>query len=154
MGLQRKTVEAAVCPIRESLRTLKVQVTSSLDALLEGEFTATAEALTKETRGVSSLYGHLFKTELPKLATKLDVNACLATLEACKNAQPPPTVTDHTATQAEPRVDKCPTDNHASPIAHKSQWLTTSLVNHLMTSPRAPATLKPPSASAMHGSMF
>jgi hypothetical protein len=60
-------------------------VTSSFDAF-EGKFTATAEALTKETRGVSSLYFHLYKTELPKLATKLDVDACLTKLEARINA--------------------------------------------------------------------
>ncbi len=102
------TVEAAVFPIFESLQTLEKQVTSSLDAL-EGKSTATAKALTKETSSVSSLYGHLLKTELPKLSTKLEVDASLATLEAHINAQPPPTVTDHTTTQAEPRVDKCPT---------------------------------------------
>jgi hypothetical protein len=58
-------VEVAICPIRESLQTFKVQVTSSLDAT-QGKFTATTEALTKETRGISSSYGHLFKTELPR----------------------------------------------------------------------------------------
>jgi hypothetical protein len=86
-------VEAAVSSIRESLQTLEAQVTSTLDAL-KGKFITTAEALTKETCGVSSLYAHLFKTELPKLGTKLEVCACLAMLEACINAQPPPTVTD------------------------------------------------------------
>jgi hypothetical protein len=86
-------VEAAVCPICESLQTLEARVTSTLN-ILEGKFTATAEALTMETHGVRSLYGHLFKTELPKLATKLEVNSHLATLKVHINAQPPPTITD------------------------------------------------------------
>jgi hypothetical protein len=148
-------VDVAVCPIRESLQTLKAQVTSSLDAL-EGEFTATAEALTKETCGVSSSYGHLFKTELPKLATKLEVNACLATLKACINMQPPPTAMDQIKLQhrLNPAWTNALLSNHASPIAHWPQRLTSIPENHPMMSPRALAMPTPPSVSAMHGSAF
>jgi hypothetical protein len=94
-----------------------MQVSLSLKAL-ERTITTLNEAFTKENRSVGISYGHLSKTELPKLETKLEakaqhLNASLTALVAHFNTQSPPTATNLPATMpVEPCLDKCPLLNH------------------------------------------
>jgi hypothetical protein len=90
-----------------------MQVSLSLKAL-ERTITTLNEAFMKENCSIGISYGHLSKTELPKLETKLEakaqhLNASLTALEAHFNTQPPPTATNLPATTpVEPCLDKCP----------------------------------------------